>query len=345
MVDSVENITKQARQGSVAAIIQVLNDKLADSGVRTRAIFEDGVLQLLCEAPDVDQLEQSTLVDRVRQILESISPRNIRRVKINSRIVREQQLLWLEEINRDPENQLLWSEEITLNRPNLFKQFMEDLQSQQAEQAKTGMPKTSSPRQVREQRQFKRGVVGGTAVSLLLLLLGWGLYSWLGPRFQANSQANTTPSPDSATSPEPSAVPPISASSPVPAATNSAAAIAPSPSMAPSPSPVVSASPSSRPQAAIAPTSAPTASDPFADAVRLAEQTASAGKAAQSSADWLALAAKWQQASDLMSQVPAQDKRYSVAQDRTSVYQRHSEAALQEAKKKQGQSPSTAVSQ
>ena len=47
MVDSIENITKQARQGSVAAIIQVLNDKLADSGVRTRAIFEDGVLQLL----------------------------------------------------------------------------------------------------------------------------------------------------------------------------------------------------------------------------------------------------------------------------------------------------------
>src|SRR6476469_8022855 len=201
MVDSVENITKQARQGSVAAIIQVLNDKLADSGVRTRAIFEDGVLQLLCEAPDVDQLEQSTLVERVRQILESISPRNIRRVKINSRIVREQQLLWLEEINRDPENQLLWSQEITLTRPNLFKQFMEDLQSQQAEQAKAGIPKTPSPRQVREQRQFKRGVVGGTLASLLLLLLGWGAYSWLGPKFQSNSQANTTPSPNTTKSP------------------------------------------------------------------------------------------------------------------------------------------------
>ncbi|MBD1861297.1 MULTISPECIES: hypothetical protein [Trichocoleus] len=321
MVDSIENITKQARQGSVAAIIQVLNDKLADSGVRTRAIFEDGVLQLLCEAADVDQLEQSTLVERVRQILESISPRNIRRVKINSRIVREQQLLWLEEINRDPENQLLWSQEITLTRPNLFKQFMEDLQSQQAEQA-AGMPKTPSPRQVREQRQFKRGVVGGTLASLLLLLLGWGAYSWFGPKFQSNSQANTTPSPDSAQSPEPNAT-----------STNSAA-IAPSPSTAPNPSPVVPASPSPSPEAAIAPTTAPTSADPFADAVRLAEQTASDGKAAQSSADWLALAAKWQQASDLMGQVTTQDKRYSIAQDRTALYQRFSEAALQEAKKK-----------
>ncbi|MBW4487587.1 MAG: hypothetical protein KME12_07340 [Trichocoleus desertorum ATA4-8-CV12] len=332
MVDSIENITKQARQGSVAAIIQVLNDKLADSGVRTRAIFADGVLQLLCEAPDVDQLEQSTLVERVRQILEAISPRNIRRVKINSRIVREQQLLWLEEINRDPENQVLWSQEITLTRPNLFKQFMEDLQSQQADQSKSGMPKTPSPRQVREQRQFKRGVVGGTAASLLLLLLAWGVYSWFGPKLQANSQANTATSPDPAQSPEPI--------TPAPASPNSTAAIAPSPS------PVASVSPSPSPEAAaIAPTSAPTSADPFADAVRLAEQTASAGKSAQSSADWLALAAKWQQASDLMSQVPPQDKRYSIAQDRTTVYQRHSEAALQEAKKKQGQTASKASDQ
>jgi len=108
MVAPVDNIAIQARQGSVAAIIQVLNEKLAEIGVRTRAVFTDGVLQLLCEAPKVDQLEQSTLVERIRQILEGISPRYIRRVNINTRIVREQQLLWLEEISRDPENQLLW---------------------------------------------------------------------------------------------------------------------------------------------------------------------------------------------------------------------------------------------
>ena len=107
----------QARQGSVAAIIQVLNERLADSGIRTRAVVADDTLQLLCEAVTPEQLEKSTVVERVRSELETISPQRIKKVKINSRIVKEAQLLWLEEINRDPENSLLWSEVITLKRP------------------------------------------------------------------------------------------------------------------------------------------------------------------------------------------------------------------------------------
>ncbi|HEY9656945.1 MAG TPA: hypothetical protein V6C65_00670, partial [Allocoleopsis sp.] len=60
-----DDIARQARQGSVSAIIQILNEKLADSGVRTRAMFAQGVLQLLCEAQRPDQLEQPTLVSQV----------------------------------------------------------------------------------------------------------------------------------------------------------------------------------------------------------------------------------------------------------------------------------------
>ena len=67
----------QARQGSVAAIIQILNERLADAGIRTRAVVDGGVLQVLCEAPSKEHLDQSTIVDRVRQILESISPQRI----------------------------------------------------------------------------------------------------------------------------------------------------------------------------------------------------------------------------------------------------------------------------
>ncbi|WP_257236962.1 hypothetical protein [Nostoc sp. 'Peltigera malacea cyanobiont' DB3992] len=119
VVDRINDIGWQAHQGSVAAIIQLLNEKLAQSCVRTRAIFSDGVLQILCEAARVEQLEQSPLVEQIQQILESIAPRHIRRVKINSRIVREQQLLWLKEIDSDRENQLLWSQEITLIQPIL----------------------------------------------------------------------------------------------------------------------------------------------------------------------------------------------------------------------------------
>lgn len=137
IVNRTNDITWQARRGSVAAIIQILNERLARSGVRTRAVFEDGVLQLLCEAQTIDQLERTTLVNQVREILESIAPRNIRTVKINSRIVREQQLLWLDEINRDPENQLLWSEKIILKQPNFFQQFLKDFQDKKTESGKT----------------------------------------------------------------------------------------------------------------------------------------------------------------------------------------------------------------
>ena len=94
MITQINDIAWQASQGSIAAIIQILNERLANSGVRTRAVFHSGVLQLLCEARTIEKLEKSTLVQKIRQILESIAPRNVHRVNINSRIVREQQLLW-----------------------------------------------------------------------------------------------------------------------------------------------------------------------------------------------------------------------------------------------------------
>ena len=51
MVDRIHYIVLQAHQGSVAAIIQLLNDNLAHLGIITRGVFSNGVLQLLCEAP------------------------------------------------------------------------------------------------------------------------------------------------------------------------------------------------------------------------------------------------------------------------------------------------------
>jgi hypothetical protein len=192
MTNEANNIVKQARQGSVAAIIQVLNEKLADSGVRTRAIFADGVLQLLCEGATLDQLEQIPLVERIRQILETIAPRNIRRVKINSRIVREQQLLWLEEINRDPERQLLWSEEIVLKKPGFFKQLIEDWSARSSE---VSTSKSAPPRRKqREQRQFWRGLIGGAIASCLLLVGGWWLYNRFGSSEMA-TQKQENPAP------------------------------------------------------------------------------------------------------------------------------------------------------
>lgn len=288
MVDPIDDIARQARQGSVSAIIQVLNDKLADSGVRTRAMFDQGVLQLLCEAATPEQLEQPVLVPFVRQILESLQPRNVRRVNINSRIVREQQLLWLEEIKRDPTHQLLWSEEITLTRSNFFQRLLQDRQDHRNDPTRTNLPQASS-RVKREKKVFWRGLIGGASLSLFLLLLGWALYSWLSAR-SVNGTSETT----AASSPASEATPGGNSTEPE----NKAA-------------------------------------DPFAQAVRLAEETVIAGQNAKTSAEWLDIASRWQRASDLMKQIPAEDARYKVAQDRVQLYQQNSDTALQQAQKVQ----------
>jgi hypothetical protein len=292
MVDPINNIARQAHQGSVSAIIQVLNETLADSGVRTRAIFVHGVLQLLCEAATLEQLEQHVLVDRVRQILESIQPRNIRRININSRLVREQQLLWLEEISRDPKNQLLWSQEIILARPNPLKQWLEDWKSQQSDSAKALLHQAASHSANREKRQFWRGIIGGASLSLLVLLVGWSLLDWIRSDWGSFTAQGTE---------EGSAV--------------EQAAIAPSPTSLP---PIMQ-------------------SDPFVQAVQLAEQAAIDGQTAKTPADWLDLAARWQRASDLMITVPLGDARQKTAQDRAETYHQNSMAALTQAEKLRSQ--------
>lgn len=288
-----DDIAKQARQGSVSAIIQILNDRLADNGVRTRAIFANGVLQLLCEAATLDQLEKTTLVSQVQSILEGIQPRGIRRVNVNSRIVREQQLLWLDEINRDPEKQLLWSQEIILPRSNPIKRMWEDWQTEKTDDSRVAFTKGST-RGDREKRQFWRGILGGASLSLLLLLLGWVAADRLGiiSGNLLGTEQGTEPLEEDDGSVE----------------------TAPS-----APSTLASVAPSSQ--------------DPFVQAVRLAEQAVVDGQSAQTAADWLDLASRWQRASDLMAQVPSSDGRYKTALSRIGLYSQNSKAALAQAER------------
>ncbi|KAB8318621.1 hypothetical protein SD81_015480 [Tolypothrix campylonemoides VB511288] len=300
MVDRINDIAWQAHQGSVAAIIQLLNEKLASSGIRTRAIFDDGVLQLLCEARTVEQLEQSSLVKHIQQVLESIAPRNISRVNINSRIVREQQLLWLEEINRNPENQLLWSQEITLVKPNLFKQKIKELKERTTEQGKINLPKPQSSRLsvVSYNNKIKNSPVGrmlgGASFCMFFLSLGIAAYALLGDKLKNPIQPET-----------------LNSLAPVP--TNQKQPQAPPPTASPNGSTF--------------------SVDPFAAAVRIANKASATGKTATSSAQWLDLAARWQRASQLMSNVPPSHSRYQEAQIRTKLYRQYSEAAQKEAQK------------
>ena len=299
MVDRINDIVWQAHQGSVAAIIQLLNEKLAKSGVRTRAIFSDGVLQLLCEAARVEQLEQSPLVEQIQQILESIAPRHIRLVNINSRIVREQQLLWLKEIDSDRENQLLWSQEITLIQPNILKQLIKDFTEAQAELGKPNFPKTPVSRPLvlinKEKHENKPKLRILAAAGLCsLLLLGWVVYAQLGNKLKNLMQLETSKSLTTTN-------------------TNDRK------TQTPATTPNNSLSDSS--------------DDPFGTAVRIANQASASGKTATTSTQWLEIAARWQRASDLMSTVPQKHSRYQEAKIRTQLYKKYSEAAQKEADK------------
>jgi hypothetical protein len=212
MHQTIDDIDYQARHGSVAAIIQILNEHFADSNIRTRAVQDNGVLQLLVEAPRADQLPQAEVVEDVRQVLESISPRGITRVNINSRIVQEQQLLWLEEIKRDPENSLLWSEPITLKRPNAVVRFWQDLRApRQRNPYLDDVP--SRKQRSSSQMAFWRGIIGGASICLLLLMVGWTMKDWLGfnfgPSLSDSTEAEAEPVAGADTQPETQpAVPP-----------------------------------------------------------------------------------------------------------------------------------------
>ncbi len=291
MTNPIDDIARQARQGSVASIIQILNDELAQVGVRARAVFAEGVLQLLCEAATPQLLEQSSLVDRVQEILEGISPHNIGRVNINSRLVREHQLLWLEEISRDPQNQLLWSQEIKLRKPNLFKRLATDHYERQAQAGKRALPRMAVPRSMQEPRQFQRGIVGGISLTVLLLAAVAAIYKGLNSQEQGSTQATT----------------------------QAVANVAPS---------------EAKPALKISKETVNSAVDSFAQAVRVAEQAANDSKTAQSREDWLVVAAKWQQASDLMAAVPSKHPRYTTALNRTALYRQNSDKAQQGAQNK-----------
>lgn len=68
----------------------------------------------------------------------------------------------------------------------------------------------------------------------------------------------------------------------------------------------------------------PAQPDPFVLAVRIAEQSVVGGQVATTADEWLELATQWQRASELMNSVPAEDDRYAIAQDRTTVYLQNS---------------------
>ena len=284
--NSSQNIIAQAKAGSIAAIIQLLNESLSHLKVRTRAVLEKRSLLLLCEAESEEALEAEVIVPHLRQVLEAIGPQKIRRVHFFSRLTREQQMLWTTEIARS--TQVLWSQEIVLQRPSLFKQFQDQLKFKD----RPVVPSVQDlPRRLispAHGRPVWPALVGAGLLGLALL----GGITIAVRRLPTLLASFNSPK------------------EPIPAEVATIAA--------PSPTAIPKIPPAANP-------------DPFVEAVRIAEQAASDGKAATTRSEWLALAARWQEASDLMAKVAAEDDRYKTAQDRVAAYRKNSEAALTQA--------------
>jgi hypothetical protein len=262
---------KQARQGSISAIIQVLNDQLSVGGVRTRAMVDNNVLELLCEGAAVSDLDRDFLVKTVQAKLEEISPRNLRRVNIHARIIQEQQLLWLEEIKNDVEKKVLWSEEITLARPNLVKHWVADVKDGFGPKDKAPVMASNRPwKGDRKPNSFDPKRLGWGLLGFLALLgTGWWLLARNGSRVSPLGQASQN-------------------------------ALTPTSGTKPSGDQILA--------------------DPFDRAVNLAGKASAAGTTANRPEDWQRIARNWQEASELMNQVPPGHPRYALAQDRTKTY-------------------------
>ncbi|ABG50414.1 conserved hypothetical protein [Trichodesmium erythraeum IMS101] len=179
MTNQINDTFMQARQGNIAAIIQVMNENLAKLGVRIRAIFSDGVLQVLCEAPEPQHLEKSSILKEVKQTLEEISPRNIQQIEINSRIFKYPQLLWLEDITKNPDNKLLWSQKIILTKPNIFKQIANNFYINKLKRTKIPMSKGILLKRMQRLDQFQPDIIGIFLLSLIMLTLGIQVNRWL----------------------------------------------------------------------------------------------------------------------------------------------------------------------
>jgi hypothetical protein len=318
--DLASDVFSQAQSGSITAIIQILNEDLADVGVRTRAVLEGTVLELLCEVSQAGELVEASLVPRIVHLLEGIAPPNIRRVNFYGRIIREQQLLWLDEIRRNPDS-LLWSQSIRLTRPNPVMRLWQN--SRRVQARPIAFPTMSSGQPEPRSSRLWYGLAGGAGVALSLIAFGAFLSEWL----QTPSAIVVTGNPRVAN--PPAAKSAIVAPGPIIGA-NSGNALKATPKTGAKPlaqpevKPVVAGSGAAGSESV--------AADPFAEAVRVAEQASVLGKIAKTSAQRLEQATLWRRASELMEQVPATDARYETARDRVGAYRKNSDAAIDRTK-------------
>lgn len=276
-----DNITQLAHQGSIKAIMQILNQQLRDAGINTKIASGDhGVLEILCEAGHPENLDKQRIVDCIQRSLDQIAPRTFRKVHIQSRLTNDTQALWVSTLSQKERRKLIWSEDICINRISLFQKALKSLGIQSlakpsAKKSKRAKLKNNVDQWLKGDRQI--WVIMG---AIAAVSVGWAARDWALLKTQVQLQATTNPAQN------------------VPRDPGSILDF-----------------------------------DAFNQSVRLATQAANGGKTATTYGEWLDLANRWQQASDLMKRIPQDHPRYTEAQERILSYRQNSEVALAKAKR------------
>ena len=105
--------------------------------------------------------------------------------------------------------------------------------------------------------------------------------------------------------------------------------VPPVPALAPeTPSEEVATDPASEPVEATPASAPPASTDPWRDGINAATQAAEAAQNASTREEWEAVASQWQQARDLMAQVPEDNENYGAAQERVISYGDNANSAL-----------------
>jgi hypothetical protein len=72
----------------------------------------------------------------------------------------------------------------------------------------------------------------------------------------------------------------------------------------------------------------PASTNPWRDGINIATSAAELAQTASTRAEWEEVASQWQQARDLMAQVPQDSENYGAAQERVATYDENASSAL-----------------
>jgi hypothetical protein len=322
-----------ARKGQPEAIAAVVNHAIQSQGITAKAVLKDGSLLLLLESDTVP--EPTALVPFIKNGLTELGIESVPTLKIYGRKIGDRLPAWQEEIDIEPpedafatdedmfatdedmfasDDEMLAEDEDMLaededllpdEEENLMpnddldgsdqdedEEYLDDEDEDEDEDEEMASVKPQGT------KWYQNKVLLIVPLVVLILFLGGGAAYWFLMRDQ--QPVTEAPEGDPATeAPAPEGEPP---------------APTPAPEAAPTP----------------APEAAP-AADPFAEAVRRANQAVAQTQTAQTQAEWNQIAVLWQEASDLMSQVPETSANYPAAAPRVGQYQQNADLARQQA--------------